>query len=250
MPRRPLAVLATTTALVLTAAACSNTPAAPSGQGSSGGGGGTVTFASVGSDKAGAEALGKAFTAKTGTQVTVTITDVDNYQTTLRTQLTSGTAPDVFFTWGGDGNPARHDLSLKDVRVRNVPTNIRDWGGGTERHGNSIFVFEVANLCIAHLGHLHHTLTQAQLDELGRIDVVLMPVDGSYTLDIEGMTEVLKALKAPLMIPMHYFSSYTLGRFLDRVRGTFETEVNATPSLLLSKTTLPTTPKVLVLPGG
>ena len=104
MRTRPFTALAATSALVLAAGACSNTPAAPSGQGASGGAG-TVTFASVGSDKAGAEALAKAFTAKTGTQVTVTTSDVDNYQTTLRTQLTSGTAPDVFFTYGGDGNP-------------------------------------------------------------------------------------------------------------------------------------------------
>ena len=103
MRTRPLAALAAATALVLGAGACSNTPAGPAGQGASGAS--TITFASVGSDKAGAEALAKAFTAKTGTQVNVTITDVDNYQTTLRTQLTSGTAPDVFFTWGGDGNP-------------------------------------------------------------------------------------------------------------------------------------------------
>ena len=100
--------------------------------------------------------------------------------------------------------------SVKDVRVRNVPTNIRDYGGGTERHGNSIFVFEIANMCIAHLGHLHHTLTQQQLNEIGRIDAVLVPVDGSYTLDLDGMVEVLEGLKAPLMIPMHYFSVYTL----------------------------------------
>lgn len=106
MRTRSLGALAVTTAVVLTAAACSNTPqSASTGEGSSGGGGAAVTFASVGSDKAAAEALGKAFTDKTGTPVTVTITDVDNYQTTLRTQLTSGTAPDVFFTWGGDGNP-------------------------------------------------------------------------------------------------------------------------------------------------
>ncbi|HEY7297968.1 MAG TPA: MBL fold metallo-hydrolase [Xanthobacteraceae bacterium] len=62
--------------------------------------------------------------------------------------------------WGpSPEQPARHDLQVDDVRVRNVPTNIRTWDGGTERHGNSIFVFEIANLCIAHLGHLHHTLT-------------------------------------------------------------------------------------------
>ena len=53
--------------------------------------------------------------------------------------------------WAGDERPARVDVQYKDVRVRNVPTNIRSWDGGTERHGNSIFVFETANLCIAHL---------------------------------------------------------------------------------------------------
>ena len=86
------------------------------------------------------------------------------------------------------------------------------------KYGNSIFIFEMANLCIVHLGHLHHTLTQQQLNEIGRPDVVLVPVDGNYTLDLDGMVEVLHALKAPLMIPMHYFSAYTLDRFLDRVR--------------------------------
>jgi L-ascorbate metabolism protein UlaG (beta-lactamase superfamily) len=151
--------------------------------------------------------------------------------------------------WADDEKPARIDLTVKDVRVRNVPTNIRRWSGGTERHGNSIFVFEIANLCIAHLGHLHHTLTQQQLNEIGRVDVVMVPVDGSFTLDIEGMVEVLRALKAPLMIPMHYFSTFTLDRFLDRVRQEWEVEVAEIPSIVLSKTSLPAKPKVLVLPG-
>ena len=105
--------------------------------------------------------------------------------------------------WRDDGKPTAYDLTYQDVRVRSVATNIRDWNGGTERHGNSIFIFEVGALCIAHLGHLHHTLTQQQLDEIGRVDVVLVPVDGTYTLDVEGMLGVVQALKAPLMIPMH-----------------------------------------------
>jgi L-ascorbate metabolism protein UlaG (beta-lactamase superfamily) len=151
--------------------------------------------------------------------------------------------------WTPDGRPADHDITFQDVRVRNVPTNIRDWSGGTERHGNSIFVFEIAQMCIAHLGHLHHTLTQQQLNALGRVDVVLVPVDGSYTLDLEGMVEVLQALKAPLMIPMHFFGMSTLNRFLDRVRQEWDVEWGATPSLVLSKTALPARPKVLVLPG-
>ncbi len=151
--------------------------------------------------------------------------------------------------WAEDEKPARIDLTYKDVRVRNVPTNIRRWDGGTERHGNSIFIFEVANLCIAHLGHLHHTLTQQQLNEIGRVDVVMVPVDGNYTLDLDGMVEVLRALKAPLMIPMHYFSAYTLDRFLARVRQEWDVEIAEVPSTVVSKTSLPAKPKVLVLPG-
>ena len=151
--------------------------------------------------------------------------------------------------WAEDEKPARVDLQYKDVRVRNVPTNIRSWAGGTERHGNSIFIFEVANLCIAHLGHLHHTLTQQQLNEIGRVDVVMVPVDGTLTLDLEGMVEVLRALKAPLIIPMHYFSAYTLDRFLQRVRQEWEVEIAEVPSVVVSKTSLPAKPKVLVLPG-
>lgn len=145
--------------------------------------------------------------------------------------------------WSEDQKPARIDVQYKDVRVRNVPTNIRTYDGGTERHGNSIFIFEVANLCIAHLGHLHHTLTQQQLNEIGRVDVVLVPVDGSYTLDLDGMVEVLHAMKAPLMIPMHYFSAYTLDRFLQRVRQEWNVEVAEIPSLVVSKATLPAKPK-------
>jgi len=151
--------------------------------------------------------------------------------------------------WREDGAPAGHDVTYKDVHIRSVATNIRDWSGGTIKHGNSIFVFEVGSLCIAHLGHLHHTLTQQQLDDIGRVDVVLVPVDGSYTLDLDGMLEVLQSLKAPLMIPMHYFGMGTLNRFLDRVREKYDVENADTPSVVVSRATLPTKPKFLVLPG-
>lgn len=151
--------------------------------------------------------------------------------------------------WNPDGGPAQHDVTIKDVRVRNIPTNTRDWQGGTNVYGNSVFVFEIAGLCIAHLGHLHHTLTVQQLAQLGQMDVVLVPVDGSYTMDLDGMIEVLQAIKAPLIIPMHYFSSYTLDRFMARVRGTFDIEENPVPTIVVSRATLPQKQKVMVLPG-
>jgi L-ascorbate metabolism protein UlaG (beta-lactamase superfamily) len=168
------------------------------------------------------------------------------------THYTDRPDPDIKFVlrgWRDDGGPAGHDVSFGDVRVRSVSTNIRSWNGGTEFNGNSIFVFEMANLCIAHLGHLHHTLTQQQLDEMGRIDVLLVPVDGGFTMDFEGMIEVVQAIKAPLMVPMHYFSASTLHRFLDRVSRKYDINYAEVPTFVVSKATLPTKPKFLVLPG-
>jgi L-ascorbate metabolism protein UlaG (beta-lactamase superfamily) len=152
--------------------------------------------------------------------------------------------------WNPEGGPAKHDLTVADVRVRNVPTNIRDWGGGAILHGNSIFIFEVAALCIGHLGHLHHTLTDQQVAQIGQLDVVMVPVDGSYTLDVSGMIEVLKTLRARLILPMHYFNPYTLNRFLDRIREDFPVETANDPVIVVSQATLPSRPKVLVLPGN
>ena len=105
-------------------------------------------------------------------------------------------------------------------------------------------------MCIGHLGHLHHTLTPEQLGQIGQLDVVMVPVDGSYTMDTAGMVEVLKALRARLILPMHYFNSYTLDRFLDRVRGEFPVEMAESSVLVVSQATLPSNPKILVLPGN
>ncbi len=152
---------------------------------------------------------------------------------------------------GGSG-VAIHDLTEGDVRVRNVPTNIRFGITGTETRefGNSIFVFELSGLCIAHLGHLHHTLTAQQLAQIGQMDVVLVPVDGSYTLDLPGMVEVLRSLKAPLIIPMHYFTEFTLGRFLDAAKAHYAVERPSNSSIIVSRDQMPPRPTIMVLPPG
>jgi L-ascorbate metabolism protein UlaG (beta-lactamase superfamily) len=153
--------------------------------------------------------------------------------------------------WGEDGIPARHELTVKDVWIRNVTTNIRGGfgtSGALQRDMNSIFVFEVAGLCIAHLGHLHHTLTDDHLKALGRIDVVLAPVDGTFTLNVDDMIGVLQDIQAPLVIPMHYFGEASLGAFLGRLEEHYVVELSDGPSVYLSRAALPRRPTVLVLP--
>ncbi len=155
--------------------------------------------------------------------------------------------------WGNESGPIVHDLPYQDVHVRNVPTNVRDFDR-TRYNGNSIFVFETAQLCIAHLGHLHHRLTREHLTALGEIDVLMVPVDGSYTLNIEGMIEVIEQIRAPLIIPMHFFSLGGLERFLGMLKGAgtkldYAVEFSPAPSVVVSRETLPRQPQILVLPG-
>ena len=71
--------------------------------------------------------------------------------------------PVVLRGWGEAGKPAAVDVDLGEMRIRNVTTDLRGpFGEGARRDGNSIFVFEVAGLCIGHLGHLHQIPTPAQ----------------------------------------------------------------------------------------
>mgnify|MGYP000550658777 CR=1 FL=1 len=148
----------------------------------------------------------------------------------------------------GDG-PAEHDLTVADVRIRNVPTNIRGPGNSVEPDGNSIFVFEVADLCIAHLGHLHHALTDRDRALLGRVDVVFAPVDGVYTLKLSEMTDVLTRLRASLVLPMHIFSGQSLRRFLAGARTSFNVRMAAESPMTVSRRTLPREPTILVPKG-
>ncbi len=167
------------------------------------------------------------------------------------THYTDAVEPGIKFVlrgWDPGGRVAAHQLDYRDVRIHNVPTNVREFGA-TRYNGNSIFVFDVAGLCLAHLGHLHHTLTPAHLADLGAIDVVMVPVDGSYTLNQQEMLAVLQQIKPKLMIPMHYFGLTTLERFLDRGGESYKVRRHAGPQIELTRAGLPASPEILVLPG-
>jgi L-ascorbate metabolism protein UlaG (beta-lactamase superfamily) len=69
-------------------------------------------------------------------------------------------------------------------------------------------------------------------------------------MDVGGVVETLKTLRARLVLPMHYFNPYTLNRFLDRIRDDFRVEMAKEPTIVVSQATLPGEPKVLVLPGN
>jgi L-ascorbate metabolism protein UlaG (beta-lactamase superfamily) len=68
-------------------------------------------------------------------------------------------------------------------------------------------------------------------------------------MDVAGMAEVVKTLRARLIIPMHYFNQFTLNRFLDRVKGEWSVQFAPLSTIVVSQRSLPTDARILVLPG-
>lgn len=143
----------------------------------------------------------------------------------------------------GDG-PAEHAVVVDDVTIRNVPTDIRRWGE-MERDGNSIFIFEVAGLCIGHLGHLHHDLTDAHYAAIGRLDVLMVPVDGGMTSSLANMEEISKRLTSSVILPMHRHAT-PLAEFTGRMGEGFAVQRLDGDTLDVSLKTLPRQPTIFV----
>ncbi|WP_108659305.1 MBL fold metallo-hydrolase [Acuticoccus kandeliae] len=150
--------------------------------------------------------------------------------------------------WNPEGGKAEHFLTVGDVLIRNVATDIRSYGM-VEESGNSIFIFETAGLCIGHLGHLHQMLSDAQIAEIGRLDVVFVPIDGTYTMNHAGMMTVVERLRTSIVIPMHWFTQYTLAQFVTETRAAgLDIMMLGEDTLTVSLNTLPEMPTLVVMP--
>lgn len=150
--------------------------------------------------------------------------------------------------WNPDGGPAKHALVVDDVYIRNVTTDIRGWGGELGRDGNSIFIFEVAGLCIGHLGHLHTRLSDAQFGRIGRLDILMVPIDGGMTQSLGSMTEITTRLYSSMILPMHRHAT-PIGEFTGMMGDGFAVEFRPSRSLKVSLKTLPSRPTIIVLDG-
>jgi L-ascorbate metabolism protein UlaG (beta-lactamase superfamily) len=156
--------------------------------------------------------------------------------------------PHILPGWPENGVAAEHRLDLGEMLVRNVTTLTRGpFGEGAMANGNSIFIFETAGLCIGHLGHLHQIPSAEQYAAIGRLDVVMVPVDGGYTMSTEAMAEVVERLRSSVVIPMHWFSTASLDAFLTRMEPTFQIVRLEQSDLVLSIDRLPGQPTIMVM---
>ncbi len=151
--------------------------------------------------------------------------------------------------WSAGGGIAEHDVVVDDLRVRNVPTSVRGRHGQEWANSNSIFVFEVEDLCVAHLGHLHHALEDYHLAELGVIDILLVPADGMWTMPHSTAAAVVDQIRPSVVVPMHYFGRGPLEDFLAALSPEWQVITSAEPSVEFSRLNLPFR-TVIVLPGS
>ena len=154
----------------------------------------------------------------------------------------------VLHGWGDDGRPADHDVVVGDTYIRNVTTDIRSFDGAMEPDGNSIFIFEVAGLCIGHLGHLHHELDDTDYAEIGRLDVLMVPVDGGLTMGAESMSRVVTRLRSALILPMHRRGP-PVTSFLQMFGDGFDKSFAQQASVTVSLRSLPRKPLIYILQG-
>ena len=145
------------------------------------------------------------------------------------------------------GEGIKHEVMIGDTFVRNVTTDINRWGQH-EKDGNSIFVFEVQGLCIGHLGHLHHELDEGHYAEIGRLDVLMVPVDGGLTMGKDSMSIVVKRLRSSVILPMHRRGP-VIDDFLAMFGPEYDQVVSPDATIEVSIRSLPKKPTIYVLKG-
>jgi L-ascorbate metabolism protein UlaG (beta-lactamase superfamily) len=111
---------------------------------------------------------------------------------------------------GVGGNPRLID-GPGEYEIKNIfVTGVRAYHDSKEGkdHGKvTIYLIEMEDLVICHLGDLGHVLTQSMIETIGRVDVLLAPVGGGNSLNAAQAAEVVSLLEPRVVIPMHYHSA-------------------------------------------
>lgn len=103
---------------------------------------------------------------------------------------------------GLSGEPI--DRKIKDVRIFTVDS-FHDDSQGAQRGKNAIFVYEFDGVRVVHLGDLGHVLTSDQIQKIGAVDILMIPVGGTYTIFGESADKVVTQLKPRMIVfPMHF----------------------------------------------
>jgi L-ascorbate metabolism protein UlaG (beta-lactamase superfamily) len=155
-----------------------------------------------------------------------------------------GQVQEGYFLIDGPG-----EYEVSEVFVTGIRT-FHDSEGGKARGANTVYLLELEELRICHLGDLGHPLTEEQVEGLNEVDVLLVPVGGGSALDAAGASEVIGQVEPRLVVPMHYRTPRgdqgleDIGRFCKELGVDDQTPRD---KLTLRKSDLPETVQVVLL---
>ncbi len=134
---------------------------------------------------------------------------------------------------------------VKDIVVVNLPS-ARSYD--YTRIANSIFVFEMGSLCLAHLGNIGHLLTEKQQQLLRRVDVMMVPIDARNNLGFGDLVKVIEQVKPPIVLPMHYDDPSQAEYFASHLDGRYPVRRHTDSRLVLTRRMLPKSTEYFILP--
>jgi len=161
--------------------------------------------------------------------------------------------PGHSYTEGIGGNPrlvtGPGEYEISNLLIIGIAT-FHDGDKGNTGGKNTIYLIEMDEVSVCHLGDLGHVLTDEQVEELGNIDVLLLPVGGVSTIGAAAAAEVMRQLEPKVVIPMHY-KTPALSRELEPV-DKFLKEIGAhdiipQAKLSITRSNLPPVMQVVLL---
>ncbi len=155
-----------------------------------------------------------------------------------------GSVQDGYFLIDGPGEYEVSEVSITGIRT------FHDKQGGKEQGYNTIYIFDLEDVRICHLGDLAHPLTESQTEGLDGVDVLLVPVGGGHALDAQGATELIGQLEPRIVIPMHYRTAGGDANLQDIsafAHALGITDVAPVEKVSIRKSDLPETVKIIIL---
>ena len=141
------------------------------------------------------------------------------------------------------------EFEIGGVFITGVQTNHKSKRAPKELR-NTLYVFDYDGITVAHLGDIQRVPSQTEVEDLGGVDVVLVPVGGGGSLNAAKAAEVVSLLEPGIVIPMHFqvpessLKLSPLSRFLKEMGvGNIE----PIPSLKVTRSSVPTEARVVVL---
>jgi len=149
-----------------------------------------------------------------------------------------------------EGNPfvvsGPGEYEIKGVGIVGIPS---DHGNGIKEI-NTIYRIEMEDLSIVHLGDLGRMLTSTEIDELDGVDILMIPVGGTYTIDAAMAGKLVAEIEPSIVIPMHYLRpglTFNLAPVSAFLKEMGQETITAQPKLTISKAKLPEQKQIIVL---